>query len=42
MAKIPDSSAENVANYWLERQGLLNEYYSTIYENEYYMIKKLS
>jgi Dolichyl-phosphate-mannose-protein mannosyltransferase len=42
IAKIPDSSAENVVNYWLERQGLLNEYYRTIYENEYYMIKKLS
>jgi hypothetical protein len=42
MAKIPDSSAEKVVNYWLERQGLLNKYYRTIYENEYYMIWKLS
>jgi hypothetical protein len=42
MAKIPDPSAKNVAYYWFERQGMLNEYYNTMYENEYYLIKMLS
>ena len=42
LAKKPDPRAKNVANFWLERQGLLDEYYNTIYENEYYLIKKLS
>lgn len=41
LAKKPDPSAKNVANHWLERQGLLNKYFNTIYENEYYLIKKL-
>jgi hypothetical protein len=41
LAKKPDLSAKNVADYWTKRQGLLNKHFGTIYEDEYYWIKKL-
>jgi hypothetical protein len=42
LAKKPDPSAKNVAYYWLDRLELLNKHYSTIYEDKYYWVKKLS
>jgi hypothetical protein len=42
LAKKPDLSAKNVADYWMKRQGLLNKHFDTIYEDEYYWLKKLS
>jgi hypothetical protein len=42
LAKKPDPSAKNVTYYWLDRQELLSKHFNTIYENEYYWIKKLS
>jgi Dolichyl-phosphate-mannose-protein mannosyltransferase len=41
LAKKPDLSAKNVADYWINRLGLLNQHFDTIYEDEYYWIKKL-
>jgi hypothetical protein len=42
LAKKPDPNAQNVAHRWVDSQGLLDKYYATTYENEYYLIKKLS
>ena len=42
LGKKPDASANNVANYWLERQPLLEKYYDTIYQDKYYKMMELS
>jgi hypothetical protein len=42
LGKKPDPSANNVANYWLGRQPLLERYYDTIYQDRYYKMMELS
>jgi 4-amino-4-deoxy-L-arabinose transferase-like glycosyltransferase len=42
ISKKPDSSAKNVANYWLNRQDLLNKYFDVAYEDKYYKVMVLS
>jgi hypothetical protein len=42
IGKKPDSSAKNVANYWLNRQDLLNKYFDVSYEDKYYKVMVLA
>ena len=41
LGKKPDSSAKNVADYWLNRQDLLNKYFDVSYEDKYYKVMVL-
>jgi 4-amino-4-deoxy-L-arabinose transferase-like glycosyltransferase len=38
ISKNADTSAQTVAKYWLERKDQLNKYFSTLDENEYYVL----
>jgi hypothetical protein len=38
LGKKPDNSAGNVAQYWLDRQSLLEKYFDTIYQDKYYKL----
>jgi hypothetical protein len=42
LGKLPDSSGANVANYWLDRQPLLQRHFTVTYEDKYYIIMELS
>ena len=41
IAKDPDSDGVSVVKYWNDRKALLEQYYETVFENEYYLIWKL-
>jgi hypothetical protein len=42
LGKDPDISGTNVSNYWMDRQSLLQRYFTTKYEDKYYMIMESS
>jgi hypothetical protein len=42
LGKKPDSSGTNVANYWLDRQPLLQKHFTVRHEDEYHIIMELS
>ena len=42
IGKKPDPSAKNIADYWLNRQDLLNKYFDVSYEDKYYKVMMLA